>query len=155
MSVSIETGSIAKFYTSTTPVGWTKITTYDNYMIRIVNGTVSSGGSRDFSTVFTPQPVSGSVNMGTLSLNPTVAGSPSHTHGYNYYVSGTFQSVPSSFTPYSTVNAFGPAGPTLASTATGGGQGHGHPVGSVSPVPLTNTLSMSVKYVDAIVAQRG
>jgi hypothetical protein len=40
------------FQQSTAPVGWTKEATHNNKALRLVSGSVSSGGSQNFSTVF-------------------------------------------------------------------------------------------------------
>jgi hypothetical protein len=40
------------FAQAAAPTGWTKKTTHDNKMLRVVSGTPSSGGSVNFSTVF-------------------------------------------------------------------------------------------------------
>jgi hypothetical protein len=58
-------GTRTIFYNTNAPTSWTKDTTsHDNKMLRVVNGTITSGGTSQFQTVFpdTARPVQGTVN---------------------------------------------------------------------------------------------
>lgn len=72
-------GTVMLFAQTAAPTGWTKDTTnYNNSAIRIVTGTVSTGGSVDFTTAFASQTPAGtvsvSVSAGTLAAsNGTLA----------------------------------------------------------------------------------
>lgn len=72
------TGTPMLFAQTAAPTGWTKqtATTYNDKALRVVNGTVGSGGSNAFSTVFASRGVSGTV--GGTSLSTTTM--PSHGH---------------------------------------------------------------------------
>jgi len=98
-------GTKMLFAQTSAPTGWTKDTTnYNNHALRVVTGSVSSGGTVDFTTAFASQAVAGS-NANTTATNNsyTPAGStsisgttgsttlgtgeiPSHTH-----LSGTWR----------------------------------------------------------------
>lgn len=152
---SIPSASIALFKQTSSPPGWTKLTSDDDCALRITSGTVGSGGTRGFSTVFTNVSLSSSevVAVTSLSAGSVAAKSPTHTH------TGTQNW--GSFTP-----GGGPPGSGfnklpyyLGSTnGAGGSFGHTHSV----PVPATlstgftasGSFDMTVKYVDVIVAQR-
>lgn len=141
-------GSTMVFAQTTAPVGWTKDTTYDDYTLRLVSGTVSTGGTQNFSSVFTSHPISGSVSgitgtVGATTLN--ISQIASHTHSYT---SGTDRlGIIGSGTNFPTR--------LVRSTDTnpGGSATHDH------PFPTTTTfngtpLNMSIKYKDFILATK-
>ena len=60
------------FQQSTAPTGWTKDTTDTNqHALRVVSGTVSSGGSVDFTTAFSNRTISANIsgNSGSENVN--------------------------------------------------------------------------------------
>jgi hypothetical protein len=160
----IPSASITTFHQSTALTGWTKITTYNDYALRVTTGTVSTGGFTNFSSVFTSLTPTGSVG-GTATIGDTTLDStmiPSHTH------TGSRQSSPAAMPSGGAITS-NPAGglvairpPAIAYTtytsgSSGGGGSHNH------TQPLTfdstpgfsgNALNMSIKYVDCIIAQR-
>jgi hypothetical protein len=143
------------FSQTSAPTGWTKDTTnYNNYALRVVTGTVSSGGSVGFTTAFASQTPSGSVSVNTSGLSAgattlTTAQMPSHTHsasvGWNYNgsgggIRGDFQT-----------------GSPLAGYvfATGGGGSHSHSMsGSASATFSGSAMNLAVQYVDIIRATK-
>ena len=152
MTISIESSSIAKFINDTAPVGWTKLTTYNDYAIRIVSGTTSTGGTTNFSTVFSSQAAAGEVVLGSLTFGSTAAASPVHQHLTAYSPSSSAGQVPSSFsrTGWAVVGR----GPANTSSPAGSGATHSHPIMSPAPLSITGTFNISLRYVDAILAQR-
>lgn len=84
------------FQQSTAPTGWTKDTTDTNqHALRVVSGTVSSGGSVDFTTAFSNRTISanisgnsGSENVSGNTNNENVSGNISHE---NVTINGTTQ----------------------------------------------------------------
>ena len=60
------------FWQTAAPVGWTKVTTHNDKALRVVSGTVTSGGSVAFSAAFSNQ------NVGATTLS--AAQMPSHAH---------------------------------------------------------------------------
>jgi hypothetical protein len=137
-------GTRMTFNQTNAPTGWTKSTSVDNAGFRLVSGSVSSGGSVDFSTAFASQAVtitavSGSAGDTTLSI-PQI---PSHTHSY------LFANNPC-------VGGGAPFGGTINAGAntgsTGGGGAHSHPFSFSSAT--ANAINLAVKYVDLIIAQK-
>ena len=125
----LESGTKAIFVQSAAPTGWTKDTTHNDKAMRVVSGSVSSGGSDAFTTTFG----SGKTTAAhTLSLSQI----PSHSHtlsfggiygGTNYYdppkANDTTDSHPTS--------------------STGGGGSHSH-----------NLSGFDLQYVDVIIATK-
>lgn len=164
---SIPYGSICKFLQTTPPVGWVKQTTYTDYALRVVNGTIGTGGSRTFSAVFTNQAPTTSGTMGVVtgvSVSPANAGAVTHAHsgpamsitspGGNYIYDPGSALVP-------TLTAFGASGaspPTTTSAGSGGA--HTHPItipptyNSPSVITASTNADFSIKYVDMIMATR-
>ena len=80
-TVVFPTGTAMLFQQTAAPTGWTKTTTYNDYALRIVNGTASTGGSTAFSTVFanqTPTITTSGLSAGATTIS--TAQMPSHKH---------------------------------------------------------------------------
>lgn len=133
-------GTTSLFFGSTVPTGWVKDTTnYDNYAIRIVTGTPSSGGSLSFSTVF------GTTATDNTTLTSSTIGS--HTHGLEMYKKaaggGTAEAQYISTADAGTGGSAAWRALPQSSTgdvragSAGGGNAHSH------------SLDLRVKYVDA------
>ena len=118
-------GTLMLFVQTAAPTGWTKSTTHDNKALRVVSGSVTTGGTQDFTAV-----LNGTVGATTL----TEAQIPSHNHTISVR---TGPGV-SSFTGPSPVINSGLA--TNTTSNTGGGGSHTH--------------SMDVAYVDVIIATK-
>jgi hypothetical protein len=145
-------GTRMTFNQTNAPTGWTKDTSTDNAGFRLVSGSVSTGGSVDFTTAFASQTpsisissVSGSAGATTLST-PQI---PSHTHvqqkndgsigepgGYGDGNLGTAVTAP------------------ISTQATGGGGSHTHPFSFSSGSATSSAINLAVKYVDLIIAQK-
>jgi hypothetical protein len=132
------------FNQTAAPTGWTKDTSTNNAGFRLVSGSVSSGGSVDFTTAFsstravTVSSISGSAGATTLST-PQI---PSHTHP----LSGAAQAVGGDPGTFNTGNQG-----ALNTGATGGGGSHTHPFSFSSGA---GTVDLAIKYVDLIIAQK-
>lgn len=89
----IESGTLMLFQQTSAPTGWTKQTTHNDKALRVVSGTVSSGGTTAFSTALATPSVSGSIsgapdvsglsvsmsgNIGSTTLSTNQI--PSHKH---------------------------------------------------------------------------
>ena len=72
-------GTALLFNQTTAPTGWTKVTTNTDAALRVVSGTVGTGGTVAFSTAFASQAVSGSIGATTLTSSQI----PAHTHNYS------------------------------------------------------------------------
>ena len=135
-------GTTMLFIQASAPFGWTKVTTYNDYALRIVSGSgAGTGGSTAFSTVFN---ASNQPSATTLSSSQM----PSHTHAVpdsnvpgssniSFFQLNTFIGIRSlSYvnTPWGGYNQ--------ANENTGGGTSH------------THSMSMAINYIDAIIATK-
>jgi len=120
-------GTRTVFNQTAAPTGWTKDTTagLDDSLMRIVVGSVSSGGSQAFSTW--------NALTATGAHTLTISEMPAHDHSY-----GSFTAV----NPGSTGGSSAQLPATSTTGSTGGGGSHTH--------PLTNGL----KYNDFIIATK-
>lgn len=155
-TASIPAGAVTNFVNAAAPTGWTQVTTYNNYALRIVSGTgAGTGGSVGFTTVFASQSVAGTVGGYTL----TTSNIPSHAHGIPIGSSGGgfsltngnaacwYSSASIANDVYSTnFNNFANGGRAVI-TATGGGGSHTH--------SFTGTaINLAVQYVDNILCTK-
>jgi hypothetical protein len=120
-------GTVMLFVQTSAPTGWTKSTTHDNKALRVVSGSVGTGGTQGFTAV-----LNGSVGATTLST----AQIPSHEHFHRWWGSGPFAGQTTG-TGTSTTNLLTS---NTSTTPTGGGGSHTH--------------SMDVAYVDVILATK-
>lgn len=131
---SFPSGTRMPFQQTTAPTGWTKDATHNNKALRVVSGTVGSGGSVDFSTLF--------GRTATDATTLSVAQMPSHGHtigmaeGDQYDFSGYLRVI-GGLGYYRDYTKSGPGG-----LANGSGGSHVH------------SLDMRVKYLDLIIAQK-
>ena len=151
-------GTTLVFNQSNAPLGWTKVTTYDDFALRVVSGSVGTGGSVAFSSAFSSHTMSGTTDGHTLTIaempthNHDIT-DPSHTHAFN-----VTQGIPSSAGPHSGgYNDMNQQTMTTLSTSVGvtgitinnqgGGAAHTHPFTSAA-------VNIAVKYVDVILCQK-
>jgi hypothetical protein len=155
----VPAGTVMVFGQTSAPVGWTKLIDHNNAGLRVVSGTVSTGGSVDFTTAFASQTPTGSVSITAVSGSAgatTLAESqiPSHSHltfgnaGFGSFPNGWFNC-----SPVARGNGANNSGP---STNTGGGGSHTHPFSfsSGSGTFSGNAINLAVKYVDVIRATK-
>jgi len=137
---TIPVNSTVVFNQTNAPTGFTKVTTYNDYALRIVSGTGGlTGGSVNFSTAFPSSSTTPISITGTASNTLTTAQLPTHTHpGSGIAVSGSTQGVLAG-------SQFIARAATLAA---GGGAAHPHPVSG------STSADFRVKYVDVILATR-
>ena len=151
LSEEFASGTKMLFRQSSAPVGWTKDTSINDAVLRVVSGSVSTGGSTGFSAAF----YGAGVDVGSTAL--TAAQMPSHTHtaavndpghvhalvsqnGFSggagvFAQSGVYQSNKNTEVGYTGISVY--------NSWTGSGQGHTH----------TNPAG-NLKYADAIVATK-
>jgi microcystin-dependent protein len=129
-------GTRMLFHQTAAPTGWTKDASAYNHALRLVGGTVGSGGSAAFTTAFASQAVSGTVGNTTL----TEAQIPAHTHGFTASVTDGNGPTGSGATRAQTTSA-------STTQSTGGGQSHTHTF-------TGNAINLAVQYVDVIIAQK-
>ena len=145
-------GTALLFQQTAAPTGWTKVTSYNDYAMRVVSGSTSTGGSVAFSAAFASQAVSGSVGTsGATTLSS--AQMPSHTHNLNAPVIWSTYSGGNPPTLFSGTTSAANSGTSTywnQPDNTGGGGSHTHPGGS-----FTGTaINLAVQYVDVIIATK-
>ena len=148
-------GTRLTFNQTNAPTGWTKSTSVDNAAFRLVSGSVSSGGSVDFSTAFASQTPTGSVSISSISgsAGATTLSTPqipSHTH--NVPVRGGSPAPQRASIEYSNSDTI--VDTFVTDTATGGGGSHTHPFSFSSGSATSSAINLAVKYVDLIIAQK-
>ena len=128
----IATSTQSTFQQTASPTSWTKITSINNYALRVVSGTASSGGTTDFTSVLTSRSVAGTVNPATLSTSQI----PSHSHANGTSFRNQYGGPGSGtqFQPLGTGNS-------------GGGGSHTHPFSGTAQ-------DFAVAYVDVILASK-
>lgn len=122
---SFASGTRMPFNQTAAPTGWTKDTTFNDSVMRVVSGAVSNGGSVAFSTF------NGQTATGAYTLQ--IADIPSHSHSMSIggTITGNAGTSPTNV-------PFG----TTSTGAQGGGGAHSH------------TLTHNIKYNDFIIAQK-
>ena len=135
-------GTVMLFAQTSAPTGWTKLTNLDNYALRVVSGTASTGGSVAFTTAFASQAVSGTVGTsGATTLSTAQIASHSHSTGIGS------SSASCGSTPYAVNNS---SNGNLSTSSAGGGGSHTHTGGT-----FTGTaINLAVQYVDVIRASK-
>jgi hypothetical protein len=129
-------GTVMLFVQSTAPTGWTKSTAHNDKALRVVSGSVSSGGSVAFSTAFASRSVTGSVGATTLST----AQMPSHSHTIAMY-RGDYGASPTAISVSDAFNG------NYGTSAAGGGGSHTHSF-------TGDAINMAVQYVDVIICTK-
>ncbi|MBT6416491.1 hypothetical protein [Candidatus Puniceispirillum sp.] len=156
-------GTKMLFQQSNAPTGWTKDTAHNDKALRIVSGSVGSGGSVSFKAALSHRRVDGNISnkvSGSVAGHAiTVAQMPHHLHGMKVgYDSGSHpDSHTSSRGRLTTLGGFYYTdNSNMRTKSTGGNQPHSHGAGSLS---VTSTfrglpIDMRVRYVDVIIATK-
>lgn len=149
-TASIPAGSKTNFFQAAAPTGWTQCTSYNDYAIRIVNGTGGgTGGTVSFSTAFASKSVSGTISgsVGCTTLSTTQM--PSHTH--NIYLAACSGASHIAWFCYAGNRpAAGNGANYNYNSCTGGGGSHTH---SSSGLSFSGTaINLGVQYVNNIIA---
>ena len=180
---SFPSGTAMLFQQTSVPTGWTKSTTHNDKALRVVSGTVGTGGTTAFSTAMGTPSVSGTVGIsgapavGNLAVsmsgnvavgNTTLSTStmPAHTHSVNRPYSAALNNLTSNFGWARLENSQGNY--SAGSSSAGGSGAHGHSAshnlsGTVSGAPSVGNLAgslssataaINVQYVDIIIATK-
>jgi len=127
---SFPSGTRIAFQQTAAPTGWTKDTTaaINDSILRLVTGSVTTGGATGFST-FNGQTAVGATTLSTAQI-------PSHTHTYRAIsgFGGSFSGAQNS----SPLNGF----QDYTTGAQGGGGSHDH------------SITTNIKYYDFIIASK-
>lgn len=181
LAAGVPSGTKQLFVQTSAPTGWTKDTTNNNdSAVRIVTGSVSTGGSTAFTSAFAAPSVTGTVNLSGApdagNLAVSISGSisstslstsqmPSHSHterrafggdgNQSFYYGANF--IPDA-NGSSNVNA------GMGGAGSSGSHNHGHNlagsmtgepgVGNLASSLSSSTAAINVKYVDVIVATK-
>jgi len=135
-ALGFASGTVMLFVQTSAPTGWTKSTTHDNKALRIVSGSVSTGGSVGFTTAFGTPNVSGSVSATTLSTSQM----PSHSHTVPVATAGEYNEGRAAAQYTNGGGSFGSGG-------AGGDGSHTHSLSGA-------TTTINVAYVDVIIATK-
>jgi len=145
-TVVFPSGTAMLFQQTSAPTGWTKSTTYNDYAIRIVNGTASTGGSVAFTTAFKSQAVTGTNSGGAVSATSlSTAQLASHTHQYGG--SARLCGGPRLLNDNC---ASGTVSGAISSTGCGSSHSHGF----TQPTFSGTAINLAVNYVDHIIATK-
>ena len=154
-------GTSMLFQQTAAPTGWTKQTTHNDKSLRLVSGSVGTGGSVAFSTAMaTPTSnlavgagnlavsMSGNISDTTLTINQI----PAHNHNIAH-VGGNSGAA---FTGGNNAGAAGNVANATSQTGGGAAHNHGHNLsGSMSGAPaLSGSVAINVQYVDFIIANK-
>lgn len=151
-------GTRMLFQQTAAPIGWVKDVANNDRALRVVSGTVSSGGTVGFSSAFVSKAVTGAIANaiagGTVANHTlTIAQIPAHQHVLKYVdnavATGDFGIPRGSaiITPFEKDDAVIP---------TGGSQAHNHGFTGISHNhTFTGTaIDLAVQYVDVIICTK-
>ena len=146
--VSFASGTLMLFQQTSAPTGWTKQTTHNDKALRVVSGTVGSGGSSAFTTAFGTPTVTGTIAGSTGAHTLTTAQMPSHNHSISGYYSQNEAGGPYRYRDqyFYDNNSY-----TYYTNSTGGGGSHSH---SLSATFSGGAAAINVEYVDLIIASK-
>lgn len=144
---TIPSGTKMLFQQSTAPTGWTKITTYNDYALRVVNGAVGSGGTLDFTAAMaSSRSTAGTVATGSVG-NTGLNGSQNGVHLHGVKVNSNNGGGGGS----ADVCRFDYYNTTMSSENSIGGGTHTH---SLVINSHAHSYDMCVKYLDVIIASK-
>lgn len=148
--VLVPTGSNSLFYNSTAPLGYTQLTSLNDYSLRIVSGFGgTTGGTTAFSTVFANQtPTISTSGLSASATTLSTAQMPSHSHSVP---SGGTVGYPSCNETY-TLTAGGSrndGGQTTGGAGSGGSHTH-----SISGSVLSSAITLNVQYANFILCSK-
>lgn len=152
---TIPSGTVMLFQQTAAPTGFTKITTHNNKALRVVNGSVTTGGTNSFTDALNASndtssksvTITGSTSSHTLTLSQI----PSHRHlagGHSEFGTGNFVSA-------GTRNDGNSGGAKRFYTDyQGSGSGHSHSNGSLAGASHNHNFNLDIEYVDIILASK-
>lgn len=161
----IPSGSVMIFVQTTAPAGWTKSVAHNNKALRIVSGAASSGGSTDFTSVFTSRTIA-EANLPSHTHGPgtlTTGGGSAHSHVMfslgtnNSTLNSSTQFVAYTWNPgsaFSYVLSSGPDTPTLGKTKDESSHTHTMASGVTASTGSGTAMDFAVAYVDCILATK-
>jgi hypothetical protein len=131
----VPSGTVMAVYQAAAPTGWTRVTTYDDALMRIVgSATPASGGTNGFVAAFNAQTATGNFTNTTATI-------PGHTHTLPGGDAGPLGGPNSPQSVYF-VQSNGSANSTSTGAGTGTGGAHAH------------SIITAIKYVDAMLVSK-
>lgn len=162
----IKSGARILFQQSNAPTGWTKDTAHNDKALRVVSGSVGSGGSVGFISLLNSGTVRGTVrsrvNGGISNHTLSSAQIPSHKH-YIFSQHVGYQPAGDSgdliTRNYAGRHIMGktsnPLEPTVGRTShVGNNQGHNHEHNISVSSAFSSTTNLDITYVDVIIATK-
>lgn len=142
-------GTRLAFQQTTPPTGWTKVTdaAYNNVAFRLVTGSVSSGGSEDFTTAFASRTPTGTVGATTLTASQIPELSGQVLAGDGAGAGATIAANSRGFAGNSGNTGFVSNSGLIKVNNSGGGGSHTH-------TWTGDALSFAVKYRDFVLAEK-
>ena len=136
----LPTGTKCLFQQTAAPTGWTKDTSNGGRALRVTAGTVTTGGTLDFTTAFASKPVAGTVGGTAISQAQLPAITLTTNLEYDANIAGG-----GSRAAY--VRGTGSPSDNKASSTLGSGETHTH--------TFTGTaIDLDVKFIDVIIATK-
>lgn len=177
-SGAIPSGTKMLFQQTNAPTGWTKDTTHNNKALRIVSGSVGTGGTNSFTNAFnSTKTVSGTTGTSSVTISgstashtlteaqlPNVSGSATFKNrGGGSSAEEIFENTSGAFS-----DADGPSYGTgwqgeggdnsrILTFEFGSSQGHSHSISLTSGShshSFSDTFNLNVQYVDFIIATK-
>lgn len=154
-------GTAITFNQTAAPTGWTKSLTHDNKALRVVTGTVGSGGSVGFTTALATPTVTGSTSISvsvsgtTGATTLTTAQLASHSHSGTVYLSDSC--YPAVRGPFKVTNRYSAETVGDFTNSSGSNNSHTHSFsgsGSGSGSLTSGVATINVQYVDVIIATK-
>jgi hypothetical protein len=146
-------GTVMMFVQTSAPTGWTKSTTHDNKALRVVSGTVGSGGSVAFTTAFASQGVSGTIGN-TTATNVAVTATNQAATATNQSATATNQAATATNQAITATGTVGGTTLTTGQIANHGHQFRGYGGGGsvVANVSMNGSFVSNTAAVDTNVA---
>jgi hypothetical protein len=143
-------GTQLMFVNAAAPVGWVRVSTFDDAILRIVGSAVpGSGGANGFVATVNGQTGTGTGTTGTGTSGATtiaIATMPSHSHSLTVGNNCTASThIAENIGSTTTTDA-------TSVQATGSGGSHTHTIPGLSVPSLSVTFG--IKYVDALIAKK-
>lgn len=158
---SIPSGTKMLFQQTSAPTGWTKDTTHNNKSLRIVNGSVGTGGTNSFTNAFnSSKTVSGTTGTSSVTITGSTAG---HSITQAQLPDITIQPLQKAKTEdKGTLNRGSSSGSGasyeyLDIELGGSNQAHSHSVNITSGShshTFSDSFNLDVQYVDFIIATK-
>lgn len=146
----IDSGTLCLFVQATAPTGWTKETTHDDKMLRLVTGAASSGGTTAWSSILTSRTITEAMLPAHTHDAGTFATASDGAHTHTYTTRG-YTSDNHDFTGGFANNIW--QGQTSVNTSSNGNHTHsfsGQSAGYGNDV----AADFDVQYVDTMIASK-